>query len=131
MSRIYGPLTLPSGKVVKFREPLGADKANVMQMVTIGEDNLVNGAMMIDEYVSAKCITEVDGVASNGDYKALFDSWGQKDIMFYKRVFERLFGLAKDQQDAADKAADFLLGGLTSTDGANSPGSFTYPLTNG
>lgn len=107
--RVFGPLTLPSGKVIKFREPLGIDKASVMQMVPISEENLINGAMLIDEYVAAKCITEIDGSSTTGEYKTLFDDWKNRDIAFYRRVYDKCVGMGAELQAEADKAADFLL----------------------
>ncbi|ADY55136.1 hypothetical protein Sgly_0779 [Syntrophobotulus glycolicus DSM 8271] len=108
-NRIFGPLTLPSGKEIKFREPLGIDRSSVMQFVNISEDNIINNALLIDEYVSAKCITEIDGAPTTGEYKTLFDNWKSSDILFYKRVYEKCVGIGTDLQEEADKAADFLL----------------------
>ncbi|AEG60016.1 hypothetical protein [Desulforamulus ruminis] len=121
MPRTYGPLTLPSGKVLEFREPLGVDKDHVLKMVNISQENIIGCAMLIDDYVAAKCVKKVDGKATSGEYKTLFSDWSQADVLFYKRVFERMFGMNEDRQKSADEAADFLLNSLTSTDGASLP----------
>ena len=131
MQKLFGPLSLPSGKKVLFHEPLGIDKANVLQMVPINEDNVINGAMLVDEYVAAKCVVEVDGKQTTGEYKTLLDNWSLQDSSYYRRVFDKMFGLNKIDQEEADKAADFLLKSLTSTDGASSPNHSTCPSQNG
>jgi len=116
---IYGPLTLPSGKKIKFRAPKGIDRINILQMTKIDEENVVSGALLLDEYVKAKCITEIDGIACEGDYKKIMNEWLDSDITFYKLVFEELFGKSQDMKDRAKAAAAFLLEGLTCSGGFN------------
>lgn len=116
----YGPLDLPSGKKVKFRAPLGTDRNNVLQMTQITAERAISDAMMVDDYVAAKCITEVDGKASDGDYKHLMESWLQQDILFFRTVFDEMFGMNEESRNKAKEAAAFLLKGATSTGGSSS-----------
>lgn len=116
---IYGPLELPSGKQIKFRAPLGSDRTKVLQMTQISAERAISDAMLIDEYVAAKCVTEVDGKPTDGDYKRLMESWPQRDVLFYRTVFEEMFGLNEEARSRAKEAASFLLTGQTSTGGSN------------
>lgn len=121
MDITYGPLELPSGKKIKFRAPLGRDRNNVLQMTQISADRALSDAMLVDDFLAAKCVTEVDGKPTDGDYKHLFDSWSQRDILFYRAVFDEMFGLNEESRNKAKEAAAFLLKGQTSTDGCSSP----------
>jgi len=112
--RIYGPLELPSGKRITFRAPVGGDRVKVLQMTQIGEDNLISGAMLIDQYVQARCVQTVDGQPVDGDYKRLMDNWDNADVQFYSLVFNEMFGLNEERQEKAKEAARFLLNGATS-----------------
>ncbi len=116
---VYGPLELPSGTKITFRAPVGADRNNVLQMTQISADRALSDAMMVDDYLAAKCITEVDGKATDGDYKKLFDTWTQKDILFFRSVFDEMFGMDEESRNKAKDAAAFLLKGRTSTGGSN------------
>lgn len=115
----YGPLELPSGKQIKFRAPLGIDRTNVLQMSQISADNALADAMAIDDYMAAKCLTEIDGKSTDGDYKRVLENWEQKDILFYRVVFDEMFGLNKEAQDRAKEAAAFLLKGQTCIGGCS------------
>lgn len=117
----YGPLELPSRKKIKFRAPLGADRNNVLQMTQISADRALSDAMMVDDYLAAKCVTEVDGKQTDNDYKRLFDSWIQNDILFYRAVFDEMFGLNEEARSKTKEAAAFLLKGQTSIAGCSSP----------
>jgi hypothetical protein len=118
-NKIYGPLELPSGKKIKFRAPIGSDRMNIVQMMKIDEESIVSGALLIDDYVKAKCVTEVDGNPTDGDYKALFNEWLDTDVNFYKLVCNKLFGNDKELEKKADDAVAFLLSNVTCSDGAN------------
>ncbi|GBF34145.1 hypothetical protein DCCM_3257 [Desulfocucumis palustris] len=117
---VYGPLELPSGAQIKFRAPLGLDRTNVLQMTEISRDSAISDAMLVDDYVAAKCVTEVDGKQTDGDYKRLMNDWPQQDIMFYRVVFESMFGINEDAMNRAKEAAAFLLKGQTYTGGSSS-----------
>lgn len=116
---VYGPLELPSGMKIKFRAPKGIDRTNVLQMLKIDSDNAVSGAILLDEYVKAKCITEVDGAAATGEYKNLFNDWDEADVNFYKAVCNEMFGNSQELQDKAKEAARFLLNKGTYTAGCS------------
>lgn len=117
---VYGPLPLPGGKVIKFRAPLGSDRTNVLQMTQISAERAISDAMLVDDYVAAKCITEVDGKPADGDYKHLTENWPQKDILYYRTVFDEMFGLTEDVRNQAKETAKNLLKGLTCTVGCSS-----------
>lgn len=111
---VYGPLELPSGIKIKFRAPKGIDRLNILQMTKIDTENVVSGALLLDEYIKAKCITEVNGAAATESYKDIMSGWLDSDIAFYKIVFEEMFGRSEDMQSKAKEAALFLLKGQTS-----------------
>lgn len=120
---VYGPLALPSGKTIKFREPLGSDRANVLALTQISADRAISDAMLVDDYVAAKCVVEVDGKATDGDYKHLFDTWSQRDVIFYRSVFDEMFGMNEENRSKAKEAAAFLLKGQTYTAGCSLQGT--------
>lgn len=118
MSKEYGPLELPSGKKIKFRAPVGLDRVVVLQnMPPAGPDKFMTNSILADEYIRAKCVTEVDGVPADGKYKSLFDSWDALDIDFYGAVFNEMFGMTEVRRKKIKEAADFLSGAQTSTAG--------------
>lgn len=120
---IYGPLELPSGRKVKFRAPLGSDRTNVLQMTQISAERAISDAMLVDDYVAAKCITEVDGKATDGDYKRLTEKWPQRDILIFRAVFDEMFGMNEEARKQAKETAKNLLKGLTCTAGFSSGGT--------
>lgn len=118
MGKEYGPLGLPSGKKIKFRAPVGLDRVAVLQnMPSVGQGKFMANSILADEYIRAKCVTEVDGAPFDGKYKALFDNWDALDIDFYGAVFNELFGMTEDRQKKMKEAVDFLSGAQTSTAG--------------
>lgn len=132
MDQIYGPLTLPSGKVIKFRRPKGLDRTNVTQQVQMDQSNFITGTMMIGMYVSAKVVTEVDGKATNPlDFKNLFNDWDDGDVQYYQFVYNEMFGMTEEKQADAKEKAAFLLTNSTSTDGSSSPAPAAAPSTSG
>ena len=120
MSRhVYGPLDLPSGTKIKFHAPLGSDRSNVLMMTQITAERAISDAMLIDDYVAAKCVAEVDGRNADSDYKNLFNNWPQQDILFYRAVFDQMFGMNEKNRARVQESADFLLKGQTCTDGSS------------
>lgn len=131
MAQIYGPLALPSGKQIKFRRPTGLDRVNVTQAVPMDQDNFVTGTVLINTYVQAKVVTEVDGKTTDANYKNLFNDWDDVDVQYYQAVYTEMFGMTEGKlADAKEKAA-FLLGNSTSTDGSSSQNSAAAPLSDG
>ena len=112
--QIFGPLELPSGKQVKFREPVGSDRVNVVQMLKIGMDNFGSGAVLVDGYVAVKCITEIDGNEVRDNYKNTYDSMKDEDLSFYQAVYTEMFGMNDDKKEQAKEAAKNLRSGQTS-----------------
>ncbi|MEW6423178.1 MAG: hypothetical protein AB1523_00280 [Bacillota bacterium] len=123
MPIVYGPLELPSGRRIKFRAPLGSDRSNVLMMTQISAERAISDTMLVDDYVAAKCVTEVDGKPTDGEYKHLFNDWPLQDVYFYRAVFNEVCGLTEDVQKKAKEVAAFLLKGQTCTAGSKSGGS--------
>ena len=116
----YGPLKLISGKQIKFRPPLGKDRINVMQVTKVGAEDAISGTLLVDTYIKAKCITEIDGKRELDDFKHLFDNWADEDVQYYSAVYNEMFGVSDDRQQKAKEEASFLLTGRTSSDGSSS-----------
>lgn len=131
MSQVYGPLTLPSGKQIKFRNSTGLDRINVTQIVPMDQDNMVTGSLLISLYVQAKVVTEVDGKVPDPNYKNLFNEWDDMDVQYYQAVYTEMFGMTEAKMADAKEKAAFLLGNLTSTDGSSSPSPVSVPSTDG
>lgn len=115
--QIFGPLALPSGKKIKFRAPLGVDRANVLQMMKMSSDNLLSSAFLIDAYVAAKCVTEIDGQATDANYKRTYDAMEDEDANYFLAVWQELFGMNDEKRQKAKEDADFLRKNLTCTAG--------------
>jgi hypothetical protein len=119
-TQTYGPLALPSGKQIHFKEPVGGDKLEVLKYNPIGTDDAVSGNALIGMYLAAKCVTQVDGNAVNGDYKHLFDNWSQADSDFYTAVYSKMFAMDEKAVEKIDSVVDFLRKGLTSSGSSTS-----------
>ncbi|WP_088185832.1 hypothetical protein [Desulfosporosinus sp. FKA] len=131
MSQVYGPLTLPSGKIIKFRRPTGLDRMNVTQMVPMDQNNFVTGTLLINSYVQAKVVTEVDGKTPDPNYKNLFNDWDDMDVQYYQAVINEMFGMTEAKVEDAKAKAAFLLGSLISTDGSSSQNLASVPSNAG
>ncbi|MDR1701268.1 MAG: hypothetical protein LBR56_00670 [Sporomusaceae bacterium] len=114
--QVFGPLDLPSGKTIKFREPKGNDRVNVITGLKGNGDNLQTMALLTESYMMAKCITEYDGKESDGDYKRLYGRMSQEDIDYFQEIFHEMFGITPEKKNKAKEAADFLRGKQTCTD---------------
>ncbi|GIM45962.1 hypothetical protein DNHGIG_15110 [Collibacillus ludicampi] len=128
---VYGPLELPSGKKIKFRRPTGLDRLNILQAMSISQEDAVKAGILMQTYLNAKVVTEVDGVPTDGNYLRLFNDWDDADITYYQAVFNEMFGLTEDKLAKAKDAAAFLLKSSTFTDGSNSQNNATVPSTPG
>jgi hypothetical protein len=121
MAKEYGPLTLPkSGKEIYFREPTGGDRLDVLKYNPIGSDDVVSGSTLVNLYLSAKCVTKVDGQQPNGDYKYLYQSWPSADADYFQQIFNRMFALDEKTLEQMDATVDFLLNGSGSTGSSTS-----------
>jgi hypothetical protein len=127
--QIYGPLELPSGQKIKFREARGRDRANVIQAQKMTMDNMASATLLIDNLVAIKCIVEVDGTSASGDYKRMFEDMSGADIDYYMSVRQEMFGMTDDKRTQAKDAASFLLNKQTSTDSSSSPSTDTSAAT--
>lgn len=128
-NQVFGPLELPSGKKIKFREPVGRDRVNVVQMLKMSMDNFGSGAVLVDGYVAVKCITEIDGAAVTDNYKNVYDTLPDGDLSFYQTVFAELFGMTEEKRDRAKEAAAFLRKGQTYTASSNVRNTDTQSTT--
>lgn len=120
-AKVYGPLTLPSGKIISFRKPKGIDRQNVLDLVNIHDEKIVAGSLRVEETVRAKCVVTVDGKDTDTtNYLNLFNDWDDEDVQFYSTVFTEMFGMTDEKRDKAKDAARFLLSNSISTAGFNS-----------
>ncbi|TWH45894.1 hypothetical protein [Sporomusa sp. KB1] len=115
-NQIFGPLELPSGKTISFREGRGRDRANVIQAQKMTIDNMASATLLIDSILAVKCIVEENGVAVNGDYRSMFEDMSSSDLDYYMAVRQELFGMTEERKNKVKEAASFLLSKLTSTD---------------
>lgn len=107
-NRTYGPLTLPNGNEIKFRTPTGKDRVDVIRMTQVKEDNLLGAGMLIDQYVKAKVIIEINGNKIDDDYRHIMDDWSLEDVDFYGAVYNELFGETEERKAKVKEVAGFL-----------------------
>lgn len=114
----YGPIKLPSGQDIYCVEPLGSDRIQIMARA-IAEGRQGEMLFMLNGYwLPAKCLTDSQGQFVSPDYFTAFDTWPDKDVQFYRSVFDELFGWNNEQAVAArEVAARFLPSKLTSPPG--------------
>lgn len=119
-SIIYGPLELPSGVKIKFREATGADRLNVLsvQQNVQGQNPMVM-QFLSDAYISVKCITEIDGNKVQKNYKDLYEEFSESDLDYYEAIRSELFGITKDKRAELKEKADFLRKSVISTATSN------------
>lgn len=127
--QIYGPLELPSGRKISFREARGRDRANVIQAQKVTMDNVAAATLLIDGILAVKCIVEENGTSVNGDYKRMFEDMSSCDLDFYMDVRREMFGMTDERRTQAKDAASFLLSKQTSTDSSSSPSTDTSAAT--
>jgi hypothetical protein len=131
-NQIFGPLELPSGKTISFREGRGRDRANVIQAQKMTIDNMASASLLMDSILAVKCIVEENGVAVNGDYRRMFEDMSSGDLDYYMAVRQELFGMTEERKNKAKEAASFLLKKLTSTASSKSQNMATHaPTMNG
>lgn len=118
---VYGPLELPSGMKIKFREARGIDRANVLMVhKDLAKENNLGNQILLDAYISIKCITEIDGQPPTQNYKGLYDDMSEADLDFYESVRREMFSITEEKRQKVKEAAAFLLGKPTSTDTSSS-----------
>lgn len=117
-----GPVKLPSGREIHFVEPLGRDRLDIMARA-IAEGRQAEMLFMASTYwLPAKCLVDADGEFLYPDYYRAFDDWSDRDVNYYREVFDQLFGWTNDLSVAAKtEAARFLPGTPTSLPGQQSP----------
>ena len=128
-TQVYGPLELPSGKKISFRQDRGIDRANVIQQQKIKADEFAAAAMVTESLIAVKCIVEEDGTAVNGNYRQMYNDMDGSDLDYYMMVRNKMFGMTEDRRAQADDAASFLLGKQTSTDSSSSQNTDTSAAT--
>lgn len=117
-----GPVKLPSGREIYFVEPLGSDRMAIMARA-IAEGRQAEMMFMLNTYwLPAKCLVDENGNFVAPDYYTAFDDWPDRDLNYYREVFDQLFGWTNDLSVAAKaEAARFLPGAPTSSPGQQSP----------
>jgi hypothetical protein len=128
-TQVYGPLELPSGKKISFRQDRGIDRANVIQQQKIKADEFATAALVTESLIAVKCIVEENGVAVNGNYRQMYNDMDGSDLDYYMMVRNKMFGMTEDRRAQADDAASFLLGKQTSTDSSSSQNTDTSAAT--
>ncbi|WP_299448198.1 hypothetical protein [uncultured Phascolarctobacterium sp.] len=104
----YGPLELPSGTVIRFRRPTGMDKILVTKKAKMSADRL-NDLVLIQQFVAAKCITEIDDKPAGPDYQSTFESMDGLDWDYYYSLFDEMFAITDERKDEIKEKARFLL----------------------
>jgi hypothetical protein len=106
----FGPVKLPSGKEIHFVEPLGSDRAQIMARA-IAEGRQGEMLFMMNGYwLPAKCMVDANGKFVAEDFISAFNDWSDKDVQFYRAVFDELFGWNNEIATTAKaEAARFLL----------------------
>jgi len=104
-----GPIKLPSGREVYCLEPLGSDRMAIMSRA-LAEGRQADMMFMMNGYwLPAKCLCDKDGKFTAPDYFTAFSDWPDRDVQFYRAVFDELFGWQiEDAQAAKEAAARFL-----------------------
>lgn len=116
---IYGPVTLPSGKVIKFRRPTGMDRTNILETLQISQEDAIKAGIQLSSYLQSKVVTEVDGKPTDANYKNLFNDWDDLDIQYYQSLNNEMFALTEEKQAEVKSRAAFLLKNSTCTDGSS------------
>lgn len=126
----YGPLELPSGKKIKFRQDYGRDRANVIKAQKMTYDNIASASLLVEGLVATKCIIDIDGVMPPiNQYKELYDVMPSADLDFYLAVRQEMFGMTEEKRTNAKEMASFLLNKQTSTDLSSLPSTDTSAAT--
>jgi hypothetical protein len=105
--RISEPLTLPSGSVVTYREPLGKDRRELLDGFD-GENLSRTG--QVDAAIAFGCIVTKDGTdLSILTWQKKQDLFGFKDAEFYEETFTRAVMVNDEEFAEAQKAAKELV----------------------
>ncbi len=108
--KVFGPLELPSGKMIYFRRPLSKDRQDVMSVVDVNETSTIMFVnTQIEDLLHAKCVTKIDDKDAPLNYAHLFDVWTDEDTNYYEVVFNEMFGMTMEKRTKAKEAAAFLL----------------------
>lgn len=104
-----GPIKLPSGREVHVVEPLGRDRMEIMSRA-LAEGRQGEMMFLISSYwLPAKCLVNAEGKFLAADYTKAYDDWPDKDLQFFRSVFDELFGFTSETSLAARaEAARFL-----------------------
>lgn len=104
-----GPVRLPSGREIYFLEPLGRDRLEIMSRL-LAEGRQAEMMFMLNHYfLPGKCLVNAEGQFLATDYTKAFEDWPDKDVVYYREVFDQLYGWSNDMAVAAKaEAARFL-----------------------
>lgn len=96
--------TLPSGKVVTFREPYTRDRQKVINLIKPEE------RYSPEELVAAHCLTTINGApVSEPDPRHRMASWTIKDQQAYTRLFLEMFTIGENDVTDIKEVAKKLL----------------------
>ncbi len=117
--------TLPSGRVVTFREPKGKDRRDAMGALKT-EDQ-----MTLDEALSAVCLDTDAGQSPCKDFRKRYDEWSVIDMQHYQILFLELFTMDREDANEVRSRAKKLLeptsGGTSVLEqGQSSPDTGTF-----
>lgn len=108
-------LTLPSGKVVTFRNPRNSDRHAVLRL--LGEDK---GSRDV-ELLATMCLEMADGQPVPGDdLKTKLDNWSLRDVEAFRLVFMDLFFLSSAKDVEAMREAGKKLNAPAGNSGSTS-----------
>lgn len=118
--KVYGPLTLPSGKEIYFRKAMRSDRTEATIMQDFENTPYGVALMQVDETVQASCLVKIDGNNPSLNPKDRFDDWEDTDVEYYSFIFNKMFGIDEEKKKKAAEQAAFLLKNSTSMTGFNS-----------
>jgi hypothetical protein len=111
--------TLPSGRKVTLRIPLGADIEAVQAQLLEQTKGDPNGAMRVllerDSLMPRVALQGDSGSAGGGldpDPRHRFDQWDALDIQSYELFYDELTKLTREESDAVKAAAKSARAGL-------------------
>lgn len=104
----YGPVELSGGTTIKFRRPTGMDKILVTKKARLNTDRL-NDLVLIQQFVAAKCIVEINGASPGADYIAVMENMDGLDWDEYYMLYNEMFAVTEERTEELKEKARFLL----------------------
>lgn len=111
MSNRIGPIDLPSGRTVTFREPRNSDRRELLEGFD-GES--LNKPGKLEEALAYTCLLELDSKPlSDLGWAKRADQLNIKDGQFYQALFLDMFTIGKDDMQRIQALSKKLLGSAT------------------